>query len=165
MNGTQAARLAGYSEKSAAWVASDLLKHPAVVEIVSAHAAKAQAKLELTVDEVHAKLARIVRFDPRKLYREDGSLKSPTEWDDDTAAAMAGFELGWAPDGRGGGTTFAKKARYADPVAAAQLALKRFGLLRERLEVGLEVSAAQKASDVRDAVRAALGGSEPPAEG
>ena len=38
-------------------------------------------------------LARIAFFDRRKLYREDGSLKSMHELDDDAAAGLSGMHM------------------------------------------------------------------------
>lgn len=38
-------------------------------------------------------LAKLAYFDLRQLYREDGSLKDPREWDDATAAAVASVEV------------------------------------------------------------------------
>lgn len=37
-------------------------------------------------------MAKIAFFDIRKAYTVDGSLKAPSEFDDDTAGALAGIE-------------------------------------------------------------------------
>ena len=48
---------------------------------------------EVSVERVLQELSRLAFHDLRKLYNEDGSLKPPKEWDDDTAAAVAGLEI------------------------------------------------------------------------
>lgn len=47
----------------------------------------------VTLDQVKAELARLAYVDIRKLYHEDGSLKSIKDLDDDTAAAVAGVDV------------------------------------------------------------------------
>jgi phage terminase small subunit len=44
-------------------------------------------------DEVLAHLARAARFDVRRLFDAVGNLKPPQDWDDDTAAAIAGLDF------------------------------------------------------------------------
>jgi len=39
-----------------------------------------------------AEYAKLAFFDIRKLFNEAGGLKDPEEWDDETAAAVAGLE-------------------------------------------------------------------------
>jgi hypothetical protein len=62
--------------------------------------------------EQHEKCNRL----ERKFYREDGSLKSIPELDDDTAAALAGMEVEEAYDyfGKGQAKGLIKKIKFAD---------------------------------------------------
>lgn len=159
LNATEAVLKAGYNCSSrtvAKTIAGEMLRKPVIKKLIAEGQARAAAKAELSIDEVHAKLAALVRFDPRKLYKEDGSFKLPHEWDDDTAAAMAGAEMGAYLAGPGQQKLFLKKAKFPDPVAAATVALRRFGLLRDRLEVETKTPQ-QSAQEVRDAVAAAMG--------
>jgi phage terminase small subunit len=121
-NGTQAAISAGYAEKSAHVAASRLLKDDKVAAAIAQRRDKALASLELTTDLVLLELARIVRFDPRKLYKPDGSMKAVHELDDDTAAAIASVEL----DSQGRPT----KVRGWDKNGALANAMRHLGLMK-----------------------------------
>src|SRR5690606_6015450 len=107
-------------------------------------AAKAQRseRTHITQDRVLQELARIAFYDLRKLYREDGSLKDPSEWDDDTAAALAGVEVvetkGNAQFGGEEGARhipeYVKKAKVFDKNSALTLAMRHLGMLRDKVE-------------------------------
>jgi phage terminase small subunit len=92
-NGTDAAITAGFSAHTAASQASRLLKDVKVQAAIKERRDALLSKLELTTEAVLRSLAQAVFFDPRKLYRADGSLKDVHEMDDDTAMALAGLEV------------------------------------------------------------------------
>lgn len=92
-NATEAAKSAGFSEKTACSQGSRLLRNVEVAAAVTAAQVKLQHKHHLTADRVLQELARITFFDPRKLYNPDGTLKKLHDLDDDTAAAIASVEL------------------------------------------------------------------------
>jgi phage terminase small subunit len=73
--------------------ASELLRNPKIADRVGLAVQKAERGTEVTVARVRDELARVAFSDPRKLYNADGSLKPPSEWDDDTAASIAGVEV------------------------------------------------------------------------
>lgn len=91
-NGTQAAIRAGYAVDSAAQEASRLLRNVKVKKSI----AKRQEQLLKEISENQFRTAReiqrIALFDIRKLYDEQGNLKPVSQWDDDSAAAVAGVE-------------------------------------------------------------------------
>lgn len=58
-NGTKAAIAAGFSEKSAAFQGSRLLREPAIVEAIAAGRAKVLAKIEVKAENVLAELAKV----------------------------------------------------------------------------------------------------------
>ena len=92
MNAAGAARRAGYSEKMADKIGWQLLGKTRVSEAIAA-AQKERAKRTLvTADGVIREFARVGFSDPRKLYRPDGTLKAPCEWDDDVAASISSGE-------------------------------------------------------------------------
>ena len=93
LNATQAAIRAGYSSKTAHSVGHENLRKPEISAAVQEAMKAREQRTEITQDRVLQELARIAFFDLRKLYREDGSMKSPDEWDDDTAAAMSGLDI------------------------------------------------------------------------
>lgn len=74
---------------------------------------------------------RIALFDPRKLFREDGSPKPINELDDDTAAALAGLEIIEQFEGSGDDRVFvgySKKYKVADKNSALEKLFKHHGL-------------------------------------
>jgi phage terminase small subunit len=95
-NGAAAYRVA-YNEDAppqrAAEEACKLLGHPKIAPRIGAVAERVEQRTEVTVARVRQELARVAFSDPRKLYNADGSLKPPSEWDDDTAASIAGVEV------------------------------------------------------------------------
>jgi phage terminase small subunit len=88
-NGTQAAVTAGFAPGSAQVTASQLLSDPMVRELVDNLTANLQTITALTTERVLRETGRVAFFDRRKLFRPDGTEKHPTEWDDDTAAAIS----------------------------------------------------------------------------
>ena len=64
-----------------------------------AEAARKVAEITgLTAERTIRETARISYFDPARLYREDGSLKTVPEMDGDTRAAIASIEVNEAMD-------------------------------------------------------------------
>jgi len=100
-NASQAALAAGFSPKSAASQGSRLLKHVKVQQLLQQRRTALLQKFELNTEAVLRSLQQAIFFDPRRLYRSDGSLKAITELDDDTAMALAGFEVTETTIGRG----------------------------------------------------------------
>jgi phage terminase small subunit len=133
-NATQAAITAGYSEATARQQGSRLLTDVDVQVALTARQEKLAAKFELTTEAVLKNLAQAIFFDPRKLYREDGSLKNVTELDDDTAMALAGFEVTEEKetvDGHRQVVGFTKKVKWLDRNTAREQAMKHLGQYRE----------------------------------
>lgn len=89
LNATAAYLRAGYKNTPAANKhAYRLLQDPAVRSAIAAYEAKIAAHALSTIEQLELELERIGLADIRKLFRPDGSLKRPDEWDDDTAAAV-----------------------------------------------------------------------------
>lgn len=91
-NGLQAAIRAGYSEKTANQQASRLLTKVNIQQYIKGLQEKLSKKTEITKERIVAEYAKLAFFDIRKLFNESGGLKDPEEWDDETAAAVAGLE-------------------------------------------------------------------------
>jgi phage terminase small subunit len=141
LNATQAAIRAGYSQRTAASIGEENLRKPEISAAIHAAKAARSERTGITQDRVLQELARIAFYDLRKLYREDGSLKAPHEWDDDTAAALAGVEVvetkGNAEIGEEGARhipEFVKKAKVFDKNSALTLAMRHLGMLRDKVE-------------------------------
>lgn len=143
LNATQASIRAGYSARNADKISSQLMGKPRVREAIELAMQRRARRTEITQDRVLEELGRIAFFDLRKLYREDGSLKRPTELDDDAAAVLAGIDVvemagGAAIGGEVGAQhipMYTKKAKTSDKVAALGLAMRHLGMLKDRTEV------------------------------
>jgi phage terminase small subunit len=121
-NAVKAAIAAGYAPKSAEKNASTILKRPHVAAFL---AQQVQAKFEeeaMGQAEIRARLARIARFDPRKLANEDGTFKSLNELDAETAEGLRGFETELifreTADGNDAIPLATRKYKFADKLQA-----------------------------------------------
>jgi len=132
-NGTEAAKRAGYAPNSAYDHAFRLLKRDDIQQEIETRLQKRLEKIGVTKDRVLQEIARLAFGDTRKLFRKDGSLLMPNEWDDDTAAAVAGMEITEEYGGRGEEralTGYTKKVKQWEKTRALELLgrhLKLFG--------------------------------------
>lgn len=92
-NGTKAGLRAGFARRSARQQASVLLSKHNIQVAIAEKVQKQSEKLELTAERVLLEIARISYADKRKLFDRHGRLLKPHQWDDDTAAAVAGIDL------------------------------------------------------------------------
>ena len=130
-NATQAAIRAGYSAKTADRIGPELLGKTCVEAAVNRNLIKQQERTEVTADRVLRELANIAFADTRKIYREDGSIKSPGELDDRTASALAGIDTE-ERDGEDGYRAYTRKVKQWDKVKALELLGKHLGLYPTR---------------------------------
>ena len=131
-NATQAAFRAGYSKKTAYSMGQENLKKPEIKRAIQKAMQKQQERTEITQDRVLLEYARIAFFDPRKLFRSDGSPKPIEELDTDTAAALAGLEVREEFEGAGENRTFVgytKKYKLANKLGALDSLAKHLGML------------------------------------
>jgi phage terminase small subunit len=112
-----AALAAGYSEKYAN-NAHRLLRKPTVAAFLKEQVSKRFDEERMENGEILARLARLARLDPRKIFNEDGSHKLPHEMDEATAACVRAFEteLSFTEDGAPPVAT--RKVKLADPLPA-----------------------------------------------
>lgn len=91
---------------------------------------RAKEKTQLTANEVIESLARDIRFDPAKLYNEDGSLRRITDMDEDTRLALRSVEVDEikAAGNVIGHTT---KVKFPEKTSAREQGMKHFGLYGE----------------------------------
>ena len=131
-NATQAAFRAGYSKKTAYSMGQENLKKPEIKRAIQKAMQKREERTEITQDRVLLEYARIAFFDPRKLFRSDGSPKSIEELDTDTAAALAGLEVREEFEGAGENRAFVgytKKYKLANKLGALDSLAKHLGML------------------------------------
>lgn len=143
LNATQAAARAGYSKHTANEQGARLLANVSVRSAIDEAMAARAKRTHITQDRVLQELARLAFSDLRKAYNDDGTLKPPKDWDDDTAAAMAGVDtssvsLSGSEDAN---TITTKKIKVFDKGAALTLAMKHLGMLTEKSEVTLTAKA------------------------
>lgn len=141
LNATQAAVRAGYRGDPNT-IGPRLLANVSVRSAVEAAMKEREARTHITQDRVLQELARIAFSDLRKAYHSDGTLKLPHEWDDDTAASMAGLET--LTSGAGGEDSPAvlttKKVKVFDKGAALTLAMRHLGMMNDKLTVDATVT-------------------------
>jgi len=135
LNATKAAIRAGYSPHTASRIGSRLLKNVEIQAAIAAAGQRIEERTEITQDMVVRELARVAFSDGRKLYRPDGSLKPPSEWDDETAAVVSGVETIELFEGAGRDRRHIghkPKVKRWDKVKALELLGRRFGMFLDR---------------------------------
>lgn len=96
-----------------------------------------------------ADIARTLRFDPRKLYNDDGSMKSIKDLDDATAACLTGIEVVIQKGTENDETPlYVKKVKWEGKAVARDQAMRVFGMF--------EKDNKQKASDLEGLPRELL---------
>jgi len=129
-NATQAAKSAGFSEKTANEQGCRLLTNVNVSSMIARRQQELADKYALTTDSVIRELGRIVHLDPRKFFKADGSLKAIVDMDDDCVAALASVEVDeLRADGAVMGIT--QKIKFWDKNAAIEKAMKHLGLFEK----------------------------------
>ena len=92
-NATQAALKAGCTVKSAPVQGCKWLKLPKIQAALAETTQKLAKDLEIDAAWVLKRLKILADFDPRKFYRDDGSLKNIKDLDDETVMALQGVEV------------------------------------------------------------------------
>ncbi len=138
LNATQAAKRAGYSEKTAYSQGQRLLKDVEIQATIAEARQKLAESAGISAERVLQEYARLGFFDPRKLFHDNGQPKEISELDDDTAAALAGLDLveiyeGTGPDRKFVGYT--KKYKIADKKGALDSIAKHLGMFVDRTEI------------------------------
>lgn len=121
-NALQAYIRAGYSAKTAHVGSAKMMAKPKIKAAIEARAEKILSKLEITVERVLLERARLAFLDPRKLVDAKGKPLGIHQLDDDTAAAVAGFE---AERGR------ITKLKLSDKGASLTALEKHLGLYKD----------------------------------
>jgi phage terminase small subunit len=99
---------------------------------------KAEERAEIDIARTLKELVRLGTSDIRKAFDENGRLKRPEDWDDDTAAAIAGIEvvsrsLGKDEEGRTE-IEHVHKIKFWDKNSALDKIAKHLGMFIERVE-------------------------------
>jgi phage terminase small subunit len=142
MNATQAAIRAGYSKHTARQIASTLLsKVDIAAEVASGMDAVAKT-LSITAERVIAEIAAIAFGDIRGIY-DNGRLMMPEEWDEATAAAIAGIEFETVSKG-GGAVEHIAKIKRADKLRALDMLARHLALYNDKIDVNVHDGMAER---------------------
>lgn len=129
---------ANYSPKHANAIGNRLIKKSQVAEFIKEQQEETLRQSGIDRTKALLELTKLAYYDLRKLYREDGSLKDPGEWDDDTAAAVSSLEVfeEFKQEGKTKRQTgWTKKVRASDKNRALEMLLKHLGLLVDKKEI------------------------------
>lgn len=125
-NATEAAKIAGYSEKTAYSQGGRLLKDVEIQRAIAERAETAAKKYKLTTDLVVKSIVQELTFDPVNLYQAGGQLKDITELDEDTRMALASVEFEQL--GSQDAPVFVRKFKWAPRQGAREQAMKHLGM-------------------------------------
>lgn len=140
LNGTQAAIRAGYSAKTAAVQAHDLLRKPNIVARLAELKAEQFQRLHMSADEVLAEAAKIARFNLGDLLFITASGEpyiDLTNATDEQKSALAEATIDDYTDGRGDDARDVRKVKIKahSKLGAIELIMKHHKLLTDRVEL------------------------------
>lgn len=125
-NATDAAKKAGYSEKTAGSQGQRLLKDVGLKAAIAARANAVAKKYELTTDLVIRSITQELRFDPASLFLDDGTLRPMQDLDEDTRSALVSVET--MQFGSPEAPVFVRKYKWAAKSTAREQAMKHLGM-------------------------------------
>jgi phage terminase small subunit len=134
LNATQAAKEAGYSEKTAKSQGQRLLTNVDVADGITKAMKERANENKLDADRVLNELMRIAFFDIGQAFNPDGTMKPLHEMDEGTRRAIIGLEV-VAIENNGAQIGTLKKVKFADKKSALDTLAKHLGLLVERVKV------------------------------
>lgn len=141
LNATQAAIRAGYSAKTAHSSGPRLLEHAGVMQEIAKLSGQHLKKLDLSAEKTLQAIARIAYGDIRGMFNEDGSLKLPKDWDDETAAAVAGMDVVTVSAGKDSAGNYmverVAKIKRSDQLRALDMLARHHSLYNDTLEVNV----------------------------
>lgn len=136
-NGTRASIAVGVSAASAHVYGSRMLRNAKVSAAIADWKERSCAKLELTAEHVLAKIAAVLRVDPKNFYDGEGKPIPVHLLDDVSRAAIVGMEDDIAETTSEGGAktvTRSQRVKLADGLRAAELGGKYFKLFTDKFE-------------------------------
>lgn len=116
--------------------ATRVLANPKVAARIAALRAPALKAAGLTVERTLKEVQRISEVDPRRFYRDDGTMVPPSEWDEDMAAAVSFVRATPIILAKATGTKPAKigyvyELKFWDKNAGLEKAMKHLGLFEK----------------------------------
>lgn len=132
LNAADAARRAGYSDKTAKQIGHRLLASPAIQAAVSAAQAKHIAKVDLTAENVLEQLRRIIMFDPAAMYDDRGCLLPVRDMPPEARSMLSGLEVDQIFEGSGDErkqTGVVSKVKFWNKADSLKAAMSHLALL------------------------------------
>ncbi len=142
LNATQAAVRAGYSAKTANEQGARLLANVSVQNAIRERQAARSARTEVTQDWVLRRYAMIAGVDKRQFFYDDGSLKPVSEWTEEMAAAVGGFDV--VESGGEGVPVVLKRLKFLDGKAALDSIARHLGMFNDKVKLDVDVSLAER---------------------
>lgn len=136
-NGTAAAIRAGYSKKTATLIATQNVRKPNIKFRIDAVLEARAAVNAITVNRILEEYGKLAFMDPRKFFKEDGSVLDVTELDDSSAACVAGMDISVVKK-EGTTTEYIKKIRLTDKSKALKDLATYLHMFAEKDDSGKE---------------------------
>lgn len=140
LNATQAAIRAGYPPQTANNTAAKMMKRGVVKDAIARAMAARSRRTGVTADRVIREAAKVAFGDPRVLFREDGALRAPTEYDEDDAAMIEAVKTRRIVEVGANGEMVPveiQEVKLASKMGALTLLAKHLGLLTDKLDVNV----------------------------
>ncbi len=128
-NASEAAKSAGYSEKTARQQGARLLSDVYIRSILDERQNALANKYELTAEAIIKSIAQELHFDPADIFNADGSVKSVVEMDKDTRMALVSIETIQMGDPES--PAIVRKIKWADRSKARDQAMKHLGMFEK----------------------------------
>ncbi|WKJ88770.1 terminase small subunit [Methylomonas montana] len=149
LNGTQAAKRAGYSEKSARQQATKLLSKASIQVSISRLRSDREERTQVTADRVLREVGRIALVDPRKAFDKNNALLPVQDWPDEIAAAISSIKILEVKDSEGNIIGETKEIKFWDKAAALTLAARHLGMLNDKVTLDVTDNLADRLARAR----------------
>ncbi|EKI3230567.1 terminase small subunit [Salmonella enterica] len=163
-NQTQAAINAGFSPKSAHVKASTMMRDERIQKRIAELMEERNKRLRVSADYVLLRLVEIDQMDVIDILNDDGTLKPIREWPKIWRTTLSGFDLSSTIMNMNEDSieTILKKIKWPDKVKNLELIGKHVDVnaFRERLEIDVKMTIAEKMAKARKRVQAQAGGEE-----
>lgn len=149
-NAKQSAIKAGYSERSADKLGSQLLDKPRVVNAIRQAMDRTQKKIYIAAENVLIELGKIAFADPRKCFNENGDLLPPKEWPDEIASAISEIVVEEIKEPYTGDVLgHVKKIKFWNKNQALDSLGKHFKLFSDKIEIDIGPGLADRLAAAR----------------
>lgn len=163
-NQTQAAINAGFSPKTAAVKASVMMRDERIQKRIAELMEERNKRLRVSADYVLLRLVEIDQMDVLDILNDDGSLKPIRDWPRIWRTTLSGFDLSSTIMNMDETSieTILKKIKWPDKVKNLELIGKHVDVnaFRERLEIDVKMTIADKMAKARKRVKEQSGGDQ-----